>query len=85
MNERKVIFKLTELQDFEFNPDESDSEQKQHEEILKEREGVFHGWHEVDEWSSLSENYITKRIALIEDVSSGVVYEVSHENIKFIN
>lgn len=85
MDARKVIFTLTKPQDFEFDPEETEKEQGQREERLREREGIFHCWHEVEELSPCSGNYIIKKVALVEELLTGIVHEVEHCNLKFIN
>ena len=82
---KKVIFKLTKPTDLEFTPDETRHEQKQREERMKEREGILHAWHDMEEKSAYSDNYLIKKIAIIEDIATGEIYEVSHNNIKFVN
>lgn len=78
MDAKKVIFTLTKPQDFEFDPEETEKEQGQ-------REGIFHCWHEVEELSPCSSNYIIKKVALVEELLTGTVHEVEHYNLKFIN
>ena len=83
MDARKVIFTLTRPQDFEFDPEETKQEHR--EERQREREGIFHCWHEVEELSPCSGNYIIKKVALVEELLTGIVHEVEHCNLKFTN
>ena len=85
MEVRKVVFSLTEPHDYGYDPEMTKDDKEQREERMREREGFFHCWHEVEEKSPCSENYIVKKLALIEDVETGMVHEVSHEYFKFIN
>lgn len=85
MDERKVIFSLTKPQDLSFDPDRSEEEVKQSNERCREREGRFHGWHDIEVKSAQSDNYLVERIALIEDLKTGKIHEVTHEYFQFIN
>ena len=85
MDVRKVIFSLTEPHDYGYNPEMTKDDKEQREERMREREGFFHCWHEVEEKSSCSGNFIIKKVALIEDLETGKVHEVSHEYFQFIN
>ncbi len=83
MNTRNVIFSLAKPEDFEFNPDASEQDIALFQEQTREREGIFHCWQEVEEQSPCSENFIIKKVALIEDVTTGEIHEVKYNNLKF--
>ena len=84
MDTKKVIFNLTQIKDRVFDPDITEEEVNQRDERIRDREGIFHCWHEVEEWSPYLDKYLIKNVALIEDVATGEVHEVSHEQFKFI-
>lgn len=83
MNLRNVIFSLKEIMDYGFDPDATEEEIMQKEERCRERKGQFHGWHETEEKSPYLDNYLVKRVALIEDLETGKIHEISHENFSF--
>lgn len=85
METRKVYFTLINPQNWGFDPDETEQEREENEEQMKEREGHFHCWTEDEIISPESGNYIVKKVAIIEDVATGEMHEVPHENFKFIN
>ena len=74
METRKVCFTLVNPQNWGYDPDETE----------QEREGNFHCWAEDEILSPESGNYIVKKVAIIEDVATGEMHEISHENFKFI-
>jgi len=84
MEIRKVCFTLVNPQNWEFNPDETEQEREELEGQMKEREGYFHCWTEDEIISPESGNYIVKKVAIIEDVATGEMHEIPHENFKFI-
>lgn len=85
MNTRKVIFSLVTPQDFEFDPDATEQEDRLSLEKTENRKGLFHCWQDTEEISPSSGNYIIKKVALIEETATGEIHKVSPENIKFIN
>ena len=85
MDTKKVTFNLTQIKDLVFDPDMTDEELNQGDERMRDREGIFHCWHEVEEWNPYLDKYLIKKVALIEDIATGKVHEVSHEHFKFIN
>lgn len=85
MDARKVMFSLAGPQDLGFDPDMTEGERKQSLERQRQREGLLHAWQDVEMKSPSSDNYLVKKVALIEDVETGRVHEVSHEYFNFIN
>ena len=85
METRKVYFTLINLHNWGFDPDETEQEREENEEQMKEREGNYHCWTEDEIISPESGNYIVKKVAIIEDVATGEMHEIPHENFKFIN
>ncbi len=84
MKTRRVIFSLTKPHDYGYDPEMTRDDKEQREERMREREGFFHCWHEVEEKSIYSDNFILKKVALIEDLETGKVHEVSHEYFNFL-
>lgn len=84
MDVRRVIFSLIGPQDFGFDPEQSEEEINQSNERKRKREGIFHGWHDIEVKSTSSDNYLIKKVALIEDAATGRINEVFHENFQFV-
>lgn len=83
MNElRKVKFWLG--QD-ELWPEMSEKEQNEMDELSRKRDGVFHCWTNVEEQSPESGNFREKKMALIEESSTGKMFYIDPMNLKFLN
>ena len=83
-NLRTVSYKLGNVQ-FEFHPDEvvTDISTVENNNDTEEREGLFHTWAEVLKWDPQMEQCYVARVALIEDLNTGCLYEVEHQNFHF--
>lgn len=76
---RKVVFSLG---NYEFDPDASEAEQNEMQELCKERKGYFHKLTEdVDNSKDVP---FVKTMALVEDVESGNLHEVQTYNLRFV-
>lgn len=75
---RKVSFRFT---PYEFHPDRTETEEKEMEELSKEREGYFHCWTE-DVDTSKEIPYI-KKMALVENPEDGSIHMVESCNLHF--
>ena len=77
-NLRKVLFNLNEqglsLGDLDFNDSNG---------ITEERRGYFHRWGDVVQYDSQSEKSFSKTVAIVEEDTSGKIFEVAPHCIKF--
>ena len=76
---RKVLFNLNE-QDLSFGDlgfDDPDN-------IMEERQGYFHRWGDVIVNDATQERNLQKTVAIIEEMSTGNVYEVAPHCVKYI-
>lgn len=81
---RTVSYKL-ETAPFEFHPGEvvTDTSAVENNKEAEEREGLFHTWAEVLEWNPEVGQQYVRRVALIEDLNTGNLHEVKHQNFHF--
>ena len=81
---RTVSYKL-EVVPLEFDPEQisTDSSTCGNNKEAEEKEGLFHTWAEVLEWNPHAGQYYVNRVALIEDLNTGHLYEVKHQNFHF--
>ena len=85
MNLKRVVFTLKEEWDLSYDPYATEQELKESNERLKERDGLLHCWQDSEEKSPQSENYLIKKVALIEDLETGKIHEIRPQNIRIIN
>lgn len=78
---RKVTFSLGYCPDFD--PDMTEKEEREIEELTRERKGYFHCWTEESERSPQTGEVYNKKLALIEDAATGMVHKVEYDLIKF--
>lgn len=83
-NLRTVSYKLG-TAPFEFHPDEvaADTSTVENDKEVEEREGLFHTWAEVLAWDAQAGQYYVDRVALIEDLNTGNLHEVKHQDFHF--
>ena len=75
---RKVLFNLNELNLSlgDLNYEDSDG-------IMKERHGLFHCFGDTLIYDSQQEMNLTKKVAIVEEIGTGKVFEVAPHCIKF--
>lgn len=75
---RKVIFNLNEQ-----NLSIGDLESEDSNDIMEERQGFFHCFGNVIFYDSQQERNLTKKVAIIEEISTGKVFEIAPHCIRF--
>ena len=85
MSKRKIIFWFEKSSFLGFDPEQTEENAKQIEELTKKRQGVFHCWTEKEEKSLQSDNFIIKKVALIEELETGVIHELDFDKFQFID
>ena len=51
--------------------------------LLKERDGLFHRWGDVCFYNQENQSFLTKTVGIVEEKSTGIVFEVSPHCIIF--
>lgn len=67
-----------------FNPNESEEERKSIEDDMSYKKGWFHGWTQVAEKDSQSDNYLVSLYGIIEK-EDGKLETFPHEYFYFLN
>lgn len=78
---RKITFSLGHYPGFE--PDRTEKEEREVEELIRERKGYFHCWTEEETTNPQTGAVYNKKIALVEDATTGKVHKVEYDLIKF--
>ena len=67
-----------------FTPDISPEEEREQEELCRERQGYFHCFTEIEYSSPQTQKYREKTVAIVEDAATGKIHYVDLEQLRFV-
>ncbi len=67
-----------------FIPDISPEEEREQEELERERKGYFHCFTEIEYLSPQTQKYREKTVAIVEDAATGKIHYVDLEQLRFV-
>ena len=67
-----------------FIPGISPEEEREQEELERERKGYFHCFTEIEDLSPQTQKYREKTVAIVEDAATGKIHYVDLEQLRFV-